>query len=459
MPISFPHRNMKIVFPEGFIWGCAASAYQTEGAWNEDGKGPSIWDTFSHIPGKVANNDNGDTAIDHYHRYADDVALLGLLNLRAYRFSTAWTRILPEGRGRVNPAGLDFYDRLVDALLARKITPYVCLYHCDLPQALQDKGGWLNRATTQAFAEYAAVVTERLSDRVQMWLPHNEPFVTAFVGHGTGWQAPGQKSFVAAMRALHHVLLSHGLAAQAIRAAAKGPVKVGAALNLSPTYPISDNPTDVRAARRIDAFLNRSTLDPLLKGTTPFQENTVLSWLIGRVIKPGDLEKIRQLDFLGINYYSRSVVKHAWRMPVPAEIVAKVPGSEYSEMWEIYPEGLHQLLTRIWRDYGPSCDLLITENGVPVPDTVAPDGGIHDERRVRYLREHLVQIRRAMDEGVPVKGYFVWSAFDNFEWEHGFGPRFGLVHVDYTSLKRTVKDSGTWFAGVIQANGFDTEQA
>jgi len=447
---------MQIAFPEGFIWGCAASAYQTEGAWNEDGKGLSIWDTFSHTPGKVANNENGDTAIDHYHRYQEDVAVLGSLNLQTYRFSIAWTRILPEGRGKVNPAGLDFYDRLVDALLARNITPYVCLYHCDLPQALQDQGGWLNRDTTSAFAEYAGVVAERLSDRVEMWLPHNEPWVTAFVGHGLGSQAPGKKNMVAAMKVLHHVLLSHGLAVEAIRAAAKRPVKVGAALNLSPMYPFSDDPGDARAARQFDAFLNRSTLDPLLKGSTPFQENALLNWLAGSVIKAGDLEKIKQLDFLGVNYYSRGLVKHSWWMPVLGEMVEKVPGSEYSEMWEIYPQGLHKLLTRIWQDYRPTCDLLVTENGVPVPDAVAPDGCIHDERRVRYLSGHLAQVRRAMDDGVPVKGYFVWSAFDNFEWEHGYGPRFGLVHVDYKTLERTVKDSGKWFAEVIRQNGFET---
>lgn len=446
---------MKMTFPENFLWGCATSAYQIEGAWNENGKGPSIWDTFSHVPGKVANNENGDVAIDHYHRYQEDVDLMAALGLQAYRFSIAWTRILPSGRGQVNPAGLDFYERLVDALLAKNIKPYACLYHYDLPQALQDAGGWLNRETAYHFAEYARVVAERLSDRVEMWVPHNEPWVTAAVGYAMGTHAPGQRNFIAAIKALHHILLSHGLSVDSLRAAARRPIKVGAALNLSPIYPATGDPKDAAAARRFHAILNRSTLDPLLKGSAPLQENVLLNALAGSVIRPGDLEKIQRLDFLGVNYYNRSVARHSRWAPFLGEMVQKIEGSEYSEMWEIYPEGMHKLLTRIWDDYHPACDILVTENGVPVPDVVGADGGIHDERRIRYLRDHLAQVKRAMDDGVPVKGYFVWSVFDNFEWDHGYGPRFGLVYVDYKSLQRTIKDSGKWYAGVIRQNGFE----
>ena len=446
---------MKITFPQDFIWGCATSAYQIEGAWDEDGKGPSIWDTFSHIPGKVARNENGDVAIDHYHRYKQDVDTLASLGLQAYRFSISWSRVQPTGVGQVNAAGLDFYDRLVDALLAKNITPYACLYHCDLPQALEDKGGWLNRDTAHRFADYAGIVAARLSDRVGMWMPHNEPWVTAFVGYGFGAQAPGGKNIISAMKALHYILLSHGLAVDALRAAAAGPVRIGIALNLSPTYPATDDPRDAAAALRFDAFINRATLDPLLKGTAPLQENALWNALAGSVIRPGDLERIKQLDFLGLNYYSRSVVKHNWRPPMWGETVAKIEGSEYSEMWEIHPAGIHKILTRVWQDYHPACDILVTENGVCVPDVLEADGSIHDERRTRYLRDHLVQLRRAMDEGVPVKGYFVWSAFDNFEWEHGYGPRFGLVYVDYKTLKRSLKDSGKWYAEVIRQNGFE----
>jgi len=447
---------MRLTFPEGFIWGGATSAYQIEGGWNEDGKGPSIWDTFSHLPGKVANHENGDVAIDHYHRYLEDVDLMGSLGLQAYRFSIAWTRILPAGTGKVNPAGLGFYDRLVDALLARNITPYACLFHYDLPQTLQDKGGWLNRETAARFAEYAGIVTGRLSDRVEMWMPHNEPWVTAFVGYGMGTHAPGKKNMLSAMKALHHVLLSHGLAVDSMRAAAKRPIRIGAALNLSPMYPASDDPRDQAAARRFDTLLNRATLDPLLKGMAPQQESKVWNWLAGSFIHPGDLEKINRVDFLGVNYYNRSVARHSRLLPFLGEMVEKVAGSEYSEMWEIYPAGMHSLLTRIWEDYHPTCDILVTENGVPVPDTLEPDGSIHDERRMRYLQDHLVQVKRAMDEGVPIKGYFVWSVFDNFEWEHGYAPRFGLVYVDTKTLRRTVKDSGKWFAGLIRQNGFET---
>ncbi len=456
----------KITFPTDFIWGVAASAYQIEGAWNEDGKGVSIWDTFVHTPGKIVNGETGDVAVDHYHRYKEDVALMAELGLRHYRFSTAWTRMLPDGTGTVNPKGFAFYDRLIDTLLKHKIEPYLCLFHWDLPQALQDKGGWPKRETAYAFAEYARLVTKHFGDRLNAIFTHNEPWVSAFVGHFLGDHAPGQKDLGAALRAQHHILLSHGLAAEAIRAEARRPIKIGITLNLTPVYPASDSKRDLEAATRVDAIMNRIVLDPLLKGTTPMQEFALVKPFIRGLIQPGDLEKIRSLDLLGVNYYSRAVMKHSNKIPVVNVEQVHPEGNEYSGMWEIFPEGLYALLTRIHKDYlsplpageGPGVrapDLLITENGVPVPDGLDFDGRVRDERRIRYLKNHLYQAWRAMQDGVPLKGYFHWSFMDNFEWSLGYGQRFGLVYVDYATQKRTVKDSGRWFAEVIRANGFE----
>jgi len=446
-----------LAFPKDFVWGCAASAYQVEGAWNEDGKGPSIWDSFTHTPGKIANGENGDVAVDHYHRYTEDVALMKELGLDAYRFSVAWTRVLPTGSGAVNQAGLAFYDRLVDELLKNKVEPYVCLFHWDLPQALQDKGGWPNRDTAYAFAEYARVLTERLSDRVKVWMTHNEPWVAALAGHFAGEHAPGIKDPVAGFKALHHLFLSHGLAAEAIRASAKQPVKVGITLNLNPVHPATDAKKDCEAAKRMDTALNRVQLDPFFKGTTPMQETMFGKMVSGSLIKPGDMEKIRTLDLLGVNYYTRTVAKNDAKFPVVAASQVQPEGNEYSGMWEIYPEGIYELLTRIWKDYRPQCEMMVTENGVPVPDGLDFDGRVRDERRIRYLRNHLTQVKRAMDEGVPVKGYFHWSLMDNFEWSLGYAPRFGLVYVDYMTLKRTIKDSGRWYAKLIKENGLEID--
>ena len=442
-------------FPKDFIWGCAASAYQIEGAWNEDGKGPSIWDTFSHKAGKIVDGTNGDAAVDHYHRYMQDVDLMAGLGLQAYRFSIAWTRILPDGTGKVNPAGLDFYERLVDALLRKGIEPYACLFHYDLPQALQDRGGWPNRDTAYAFADYARIVVGRLGDRVKVWFTHNEPWVSAFAGYFSGEHAPGVKNPGAAFKAAHHLLLSHGLAAEALKAAAPRPVKVGITLNLSPVYPASGSKKDQDAARRIDTVLNRSMLDPLLKGSSPVAEIPAARLLTAGLIKPGDLEKIRSLDILGVNYYTRTVVKNDPKYPVVAAAQTQPEGNEYSGMWEIYPEGMYELLMRIWRDYRPACEIMVTENGVPVPDGLDFDGRVRDERRIRYLKNHVAQVHRATQDGVPVRGYFHWSLTDNFEWAWGYGKRFGLVYVEYATQQRTVKDSGRWFAGVIRRNGFE----
>lgn len=447
--------NSFIRFPSDFVWGCASSSYQVEGAWDGDGKGPSIWDTFVNQPGKIDHGQTGKIAADHYHRYKEDVALMKELGLDAYRFSVAWSRILPDGTGRVNQAGLDFYDRLVDELLRKKIDPYLCLFHWDLPQALQDRGGWPNRETAYYFAEYARIVTERLSDRVRIWMTHNEPWVAAMAGYFAGEHAPGIKDPRAAMKALHHLLLSHGLAAEAIRASAKQPVKVGITLNLNPVHPASESEKDRLAAQRMDTILNRSTLDPLLKGTSPIREFSLGRLLAGSLIKPGDLEKIKTLDLLGVNYYTRTVVEYDRKFPVVAASQVHPSGGEYSGMWEIYPPGIYELLLRIWKEYQPACELMITENGIPVPDGKDFDGRIRDERRIRYLRDHLNQIHLAMQAGVPVKGYFHWSLTDNFEWAYGFEKRFGLVYVDFETQERTIKESGKWFSRVIHEDGYE----
>jgi beta-glucosidase len=438
-------------FPPDFLWGAAASAYQIEGAWNEDGRGPSVWDTFVRRPGKVWCGQTGDVAADHYHRWAGDVDLMAQIGLQAYRFSVSWPRVLPLGAGQVNEKGLDFYDRLVDALLARGIRPFVALHHFDLPQALQDRGGWPARDTAYRFAEYAAVVARRLGDRARYWIPHNEPGAVAFSGYGLGTSAPGQHNPIASLQAMHHLLLSHGLAAQAVRAAAPGPVEIGTAISASPVYPAT--PTDQGAVVRMDALVNRLTLDPLLLGRYPPGALGRLTPLLARA-RDGDMSIIAApLDFLGINYYTRILARREWRLPILWAWKARIPAANpRSAMWEIYPQGIHDLLLRVWKEYGHQ-RMFVTENGVPVPDQVDSDGHVHDRARIQYLRDHLAQVRRAMDEGVPVKGYFVWSVLDNFEWDLGYQMRFGLVHVDDDTQQRVVKDSGWWYRDLIRASG------
>ena len=442
-----------LAFPPDFVWGTATSSYQVEGGWNEGGKGASIWDTFTHTPGKIANDENGDVAVDHYHRWKEDIRLMAELGLKAYRFSTSWPRILPEGCGKVNKKGLDFYDRLVDNLLAHGIEPYVCLYHWELPQALQDKGGWPERKTVDYFADYAAVLAKRLADRVEIWFTHNEPFIAATSGYFAGEHAPGIRNPLAAFKAGHHLLLSHGLAAAAIRAHAKKAVKIGITLNLNPVHAATDSKKDREAARRFDIILNRSFLDPLLKGTSPLEEIPFARRLVSQIIRPGDLEIIHTLDILGVNYYTRAVIRHDPKFPVIAASEVHPAGNEYSGMWEIYPQGIHELLLRIWNDYHPKAELMVTENGVPVPDGLDADGRVRDERRIRYIKSHLEQVRLAIKDGVPVKGYFVWSLMDNFEWALGYEQRFGLIYVDFKTQKRIVKDSGWWYTRVIRGEG------
>jgi beta-glucosidase len=436
------------IFPEGFALGTATAAYQIEGGVRSDGRGESIWDRFSHTPGKIERGETGDVASDHYYRWAEDVGLMADLKLNAYRFSVAWPRILPQGSGTVNPAGLDFYDRLVDALLDRGIEPFVTLYHWDLPQALQDAGGWPERFVVDLFADYAAVVVRRLGDRVRQWITLNEPWVFSFVGYWEGRHAPGLMDLSAALQAAHHSLLAHGKAADVIRANSRTEPQVGIALNLNHVEPVSDRPADRDAARRFDGYVNRWFLDPLFRGRYP---EDMLDFWGDRApdIQPDDLADLPQrLDFLGINNYTRSVIGEG--PGLPAQVKVYPPRGKVTEMgWEVYPDALYEVLSRVNRDYGPR-SIYVTENGVAFPDVLPPSGVVDDPERIEYLHDYLFAAQRAVEEGVPLHGYFVWTLMDNFEWAHGFSKRFGLIYVDYPTQARFVKGSGHWYRQMIE---------
>jgi beta-glucosidase len=438
--------------PDGFLWGAATAAYQIEGAWDEDGKGPSIWDRFSHTPGKIAGGDTGDVTCDHYHRWREDVGLMHELGLRAYRFSVSWPRVLPEGTGPVNRAGLDFYSRLIDALLEAGIAPALTLYHWDLPQALQDRGGWGVRETAEAFGAYADVVSEALADRVSLWITHNEPSVVAMEGHVDGEHAPGLTDPALGVQVAHHLLLSHGLAVPALRA--NGAREVGITLTIWPPAPASDAPEDVAAAELAWLQEARWYLDPLYRAAYPGELFAIYErhGLAPRVAD-GDLATIAApIDFLGLNYYSRNLVRSEPTVE-PLGFSGMREGGEYTETdWLVYPDGLFDLLTRVQREYAPPA-VYVTENGAAFPDVVSSDGAVHDERRVAYLREHVRAAARAIEAGVPLRGYFVWSLMDNFEWAEGCTKRFGIVRVDYDTQRRTIKDSGRFYRDVIAANG------
>ncbi len=452
-------ENEFLSFPPGFVWGVATSAYQIEGAWNEDGRQPSIWDVFSHQPGRIRTGENGDSAADHYHRWQEDIALMSQMGLGAYRFSISWTRVLPQGSGAVNQAGIGFYDRLVDSLLEKGITPYPTLFHYDLPVPLHERGGWPNRDTAKYFGDYAAILSQRLSDRATCWITHNEPWVTAFMGYLSGEHAPGKRNPFDAYAAVHHLLLSHAYAVEALRANARQPLQVGIAVNLSPVYPLSPGSLDERAVAYTDAMLNRVILDPLLKGSYPpeFEDSLVWRWLERRrkILQPGDLKQIATpLDFVGVNYYSRSVVRY---LPIVRSLPVRPKNRPYSQMWEIYPQGLYDLLMRLKRDYAHP-NWIVTENGIPVADVVDSDGKVQDDGRISYLRDHLQQVHRAMQDGVPASGYFAWSLIDNFEWIWGYSRRFGLVYVDFANKARTLKESGRWYGQVTRQNGIIIEK-
>jgi beta-glucosidase len=430
-------------FPPEFVWGAATAAYQIEGAATEDGRGESVWDRFCATPGKVRNGDSGAIACDFYHRYPDDIELMRELGLDAFRFSIAWPRILPRGRGPVNQAGLDFYDRLVDDLLAAGIAPFPTLFHWDTPQALEDDGGWTNRATAEAFVEYAEVVAARLGDRVTHWATHNEPWVVSWIGHAWGDHAPGRTSEAEAIAAAHHLLLSHGWAVDVLRRASPE-AQVGIVLNLQHVDPASDSPADREAAREMDGSANRWFLDPLFRGGYPAD-------LVGRFeppVQPGDLEAMAApIDFLGVNNYFRFVVRASGNGDRPH--LVRDPDAPATDMgWEVYPEGLHQLLLRVGRDYSPKA-IYITENGAAYGDVRVHDGSVHDPERTAYLQSHIDAVRRAAEAGVPMKGYFVWSFLDNFEWSLGYSKRFGIVYVDYPTLERVPKDSFYWYRDLI----------
>lgn len=444
-------RPREFAFPDGFLWGSATSAYQVEGSPLADGAGPSIWHRLAHTPGWVRDGGTGDVACDHYRRYRDDVALMRGLGLSAYRFSIAWGRVLPEGRGRVNAKGLDFYCRLVDALLEHGVQPFVTLYHWDLPAALDDLGGWLNRDIAGWFAEYANVLFRALDDRVRFWATLNEPWVVADGGYLYGVLAPGHKNLFEAPIVTHNLLRAHAAAVQAYRV--EGRHAVGLVVNLEPKYPASESREDLAATARSEAYMNRQYLDPIFLGSYPEE----LPEIFGEAwpeISAADLAAIRQpVDFLGINYYSRGVMRHdpaVW--PIRAGRVRQ-PGSTYTELdWEVYPAGLTDTLTWMRQRYG-EIPLFITENGAAFHDPPTAEGGVHDPLRVTYLREHLRAAHRAIAQGVDLRGYFVWSLLDNFEWSHGTSKRFGIVHVDYATQRRTPKDSARFYAEVVRTNG------
>jgi len=440
-----------VAFPEDFVWGVATSSYQIEGAWKEGNKGESIWDRFSHTKGKISDGTTGDMACDHYHRWPEDVALMKDLGVRAYRFSLSWPRLLPAGWGRPARAGIDFYSRLVDGLLQAGIEPYITLYHWDLPQALQDKGGWPERDTAKAFQEYADLASRHLGDRVKYWMTLNEPFVSATIGYSEGRHAPGHTDVDESLRAAHHLLLGHGWAVPAIRSNCPD-AEVGIVVNLSPKMPASPSRADQAAARIADGILNRWYLDPLAgKG---YPEDAVRHYGRSMGFAHGrDMEAVSaSLDFLGVNYYTRDIVRSEETSERDNEPRTILRGPEETEMgWEVYPKGLYNILTRVHADYDFPA-LYVTENGAAFPDEIGPDGEVEDPKRVDYLRRHLSQAALAIRAGVPLKGYFAWSFMDNFEWAEGYTKRFGLVYVDYETQERIPKASAVWYSKVIGAN-------
>jgi beta-glucosidase len=448
----------RLEFPNGFLWGASTSAYQIEGSVHADGRGESIWDRFTQQSGHVDGGDTGDVACDHYRRWAGDVDLIAGLGLNAYRFSIAWPRLFPEGRGRLAREGADHYDRLIDALLDRGIKPLVTLYHWDLPQALQDRGGWRNRETAEAFGEYAALCFERFGDRVPYWITHNEPWIVAVLGHELGIHAPGERDLAGSVRAAHHLLLSHGRAVQALAATGRD-ASVGVAYSLFPHYPASASQEDRDASQASDGYVNRWYLDPVLRGSYPADMAARYEQAAGPAdfIADGDLAAIgARCDFVGVNYYTRRRVaadpagsRWPWRVEGPEDGVPLTDAG-----WEIVPGCLTDTLLRLHAEYGGP-PLIITENGAVFDDQPGPDGRVHDRRRVSFLHDHLAAVHTAIERGANVLGYFHWSLMDNFEWARGYGQRLGLVHVDYETQQRTVKDSGAYLARVAADNALD----
>ncbi|MET9451586.1 GH1 family beta-glucosidase [Streptomyces cinerochromogenes] len=450
-------------FPPRFVFGAATAAFQIEGATGEDGRGLSIWDTFARRPGAVLGGDTGDVACDHYHRYRDDIALLKELGVRSYRFSVSWPRVQPTGAGPANTAGLDFYERVVDGLLEAGIEPAVTLYHWDLPQALEEQGGWRHRDTAYRFADYARLVADRLADRVPRWITLNEPWCSAFLGYGNGLHAPGAREGTPALAAAHHLLVAHGLSVPVLREA--GAREVGITLNLDHVVPATGAPDDVAAALRAETQRNLLWTEPLFKGRYPDSEDDTWEELIRRQLfrRSGDLDIISApLDFLGINYYTPSVVRNApHREPDPLARTADdnrfegvgMPEARHTAVgWPVAPHTLHELLVSLGRRYGDALPpVYLTENGSAEDDVPASDGAVHDAERIAYLDGHLRAVAAAIADGVDVRGYYVWSLLDNFEWAYGYSKRFGLVYVDYATQRRVPKDSFHWYRALISA--------
>jgi len=437
-------------FPTEFLWGTATASFQIEGAVHEGGRGESIWDRFAAMPGHIVTGESGEPACDSYHRYADDIALMRDLGLTAYRFSTAWPRIIPDGTGSINTAGLDYYDRLVDGLLEAGIAPFVTLYHWDLPQALQDRGGWAERGTVDAFLRYVDATVTRLGDRVTHWMTHNEPWVVAFAGHEEGRHAPGVRDRAVALQVAHNVLVSHGAAVPLIRQRCPN-AQVGIVLNFTPGYPATDSAADDTATRLHNARSNRWFLDPIMGRGYPQEAWDYYGNATPRVA-PGDLEAIAaSLDVLGVNYYTRAVCHDPADGEGGCVLNQRDAAKVTARDWEIFPQGLSDLLTWLRRDYGLT-RLYITENGAAYDDVLAPDGQVHDPARIDYLRQHLAALLGAIEGGIPVEGYFCWSLMDNFEWAFGTSSRFGLAYTDYPTQRRILKDSGAWYGRVARAN-------
>jgi len=439
-------------FPPGYRFGAATASYQIEGSVRADGRGPSIWDTFSHAPGMTHAGDTGDDACDHYRRWESDLDLMAELGLRAYRFSIAWPRVQPTGRGPANPRGLDFYDRLVDGLLARGIEPWATLYHWDLPQALEDDGGWTEASIVDRVSDYAALVARRLGDRVPRWITLNEPRTHALIGYGAGRHAPGRRGWAGALRAAHHSHLAHAAATRAIRSVAPT-ARVGVCHDVNFVVPASDDPADVEAAARHDAAMHRWFLDPTFGRGYPaalwawYEEHRFVAGL-----DPTAVEHAEPLDFLAVNYYRRERIEAApitdgWG--IGSRMIERA-GEHADNGWEVWPDGLRSVLTRIHADYAPA-EIAVTENGATYPDPEVVAGGVADPERRSYLERHLAALADARDAGVPVDAYFVWSLLDNFEWGHGYSQRFGIVHVDFPSQRRTIKDSGRFYRALLRA--------
>jgi beta-glucosidase len=439
-------------FGPGFLWGCATSSYQIEGAANEDGRVESIWDRFAATPGKIRDGSSGAVACDHYHRWPEDLDIARDLGLNAYRFSIAWPRIVSEAGGRPNEKGLAFYERLVDGMLERGLQPWATLYHWDLPQFLQERGGWNERGTVDAFLEMADAVTRRLGDRVKHWITHNEPWCTAIIGNYEGWHAPGLTDFKTALQVCHHVLLSHGKAVPLIRANVPD-AKVGIALSLHPLRPASDSEQDLAAMQRHDGLRFRWFMDPLYGRGYPAATLDAVG-VAAPTVLPGDLDAIAAAtDFIGVNYYfPETVAADPGHGPLGARVLPPRPGVETTAMgWEAAPQGLAELMGRVQDEYRPG-PIYVTENGSCYEDVPGPDGEVHDSERRRYLQRHLAALYSAKRSGVPVQGYFAWSLVDNFEWAEGYLRRFGLVHIDYATQQRRLKDSARWYRAFLHGD-------